>query len=66
MNKPPESEQVPARGARTPLKLAIDLGPLLLFFGANAAAGIYALPASSWWRHSSRSASPGGGITSFR
>ena len=42
MNKPPEANKARPAEPPTPLKLAIDLGPLLLFFAANAAAGIYA------------------------
>ena len=41
MNKLPEPNKSRPAEPTTPLKLAIDLGPLLLFFGANAAAGIY-------------------------
>ena len=41
MNKLPEANKSRPAEPTTPLKLAIDLGPLLLFFGANAAAGIY-------------------------
>jgi intracellular septation protein len=47
MKQPPETQ--PATAAKAgeahpslPLKLAIELGPLLVFFGTNAAAGIYA------------------------
>ena len=42
MNKPPKAHKARPAEPSTPLKLAIDLGPLLLFFAANAAAGIYA------------------------
>lgn len=49
-------------GAALATKLAIELGPLLVFFAANAAAGIYAATASfmavtvvalavAWWRY---------------
>jgi intracellular septation protein len=49
-------------GAALAAKLAIELGPLLVFFAANAAAGIYAATASfmavtlvalavAWWRY---------------
>ena len=49
-------------GAALATKLAIELGPLLAFFAANAAAGIYAATAAfmavtvvalavAWWRH---------------
>jgi len=63
MNKPPEVTTT-ARAAQpaTPLKLAIELGPLLLFFAVNAAAGIYAATGAfmvatfaalgfAWWRY---------------
>ena len=68
MPQPPEAkppmpqESVPASGAALAAKLAIELGPLLVFFGANAAAGIYAATAAfmvvtlialgvAWWRY---------------
>jgi intracellular septation protein len=68
MPQPPEAkppmpqESVPASGAGLAAKLAIELGPLLVFFGANAAAGIYAATAAfmvvtlialgvAWWRY---------------
>ena len=49
-------------GAALAAKLAIELGPLLVFFGVNAAAGIYAATAAfmavtlialgaAWWRY---------------
>lgn len=62
MNKPPEANKTKPAEPATPLKLAIDLGPLLLFFAANAAAGIYAATGVfmvatfvalgfAWWRY---------------
>jgi intracellular septation protein len=62
MNKLPEVKPAPAEEPALPLKLAIDLGPLLLFFAANAAAGIYAATGAfmvatfvalgfAWWRY---------------
>lgn len=46
MKPPPEAEVtvdgVVPGGPSTPMKLAIELGPLLVFFGVNAAAGIFA------------------------
>ena len=56
------AESAPASGAALAAKLAIELGPLLVFFGANAAAGIYAATAVfmvatlialgvAWWRY---------------
>lgn len=62
MNKPPEAKPVRTEEPALPLKLAIDLGPLLLFFGANAASGIYvatgvfmvatfAALGFAWWRY---------------
>ncbi|MGA8691740.1 MAG: septation protein A [Methyloceanibacter sp.] len=55
-------ESAPASGTALAAKLAIELGPLLVFFGANAAAGIYAATALfmvatfialgvAWWRY---------------
>lgn len=52
----------PASGSALAAKLAIELGPLLVFFGANAAAGIYVATATfmvvtlialavAWWRY---------------
>jgi intracellular septation protein len=61
--KPPmPQESAPASGAALAAKLAIELGPLLVFFGTNAAAGIYAATAVfmvatlialgvAWWRY---------------
>jgi intracellular septation protein len=50
MQKQPDAEDLPKQSAETGpalgLKLAIELGPLLVFFGVNAAAGIYAATAS--------------------
>ena len=54
--------ETPESGAAVATKLAIELGPLLVFFGANGAAGIYAATASfmvvtlialvlAWWRY---------------
>jgi intracellular septation protein len=37
-----EAPTVAVRGPSLPIKLLIELGPLLVFFGGNAAAGIYA------------------------
>ncbi|HEY8263352.1 MAG TPA: septation protein A [Methyloceanibacter sp.] len=62
MNKLPEANKSRPAEPTTPLKLAIDLGPLLLFFGANAAAGIYVATGVfmvatfvalgfAWWRY---------------
>jgi intracellular septation protein len=62
MNKPPEANKARTAEPSTPLKLAIDLGPLLLFFAANAAFGIYAATGVfmvatfialgfAWWRY---------------
>jgi intracellular septation protein len=62
MNKPLKTQATQAEEPPLPLKLAIDLGPLLLFFGANAAAGIYAATGAfmvatlialgfAWWRY---------------
>jgi intracellular septation protein len=67
MQEQPESkiappEGAPASGAALAAKLAIELGPLLLFFGTNAATGIYAATAvfmvatvialgAAWWRY---------------
>jgi intracellular septation protein len=59
---PSAAAQSPESGAALATKLAIELGPLLVFFGVNAAAGIYAATASfmavtlialavAWWRH---------------
>jgi intracellular septation protein len=61
--KPPmPQESAPASGAALAAKLAIELGPLLVFFGTNATAGIYAATAVfmvatlialgvAWWRY---------------
>ena len=57
---PPQS--APAIGAALAAKVAIELGPLFIFFGANAAAGIYLATAAfmvvtlialavAWWRY---------------
>lgn len=54
--------EAPESGAAVATKLAIELGPLLVFFGVNAAAGIYAATAAfmvvtlialavAWWRY---------------
>jgi intracellular septation protein len=62
MNKLPEANKSRPADPSTPLKLAIDLGPLLLFFGANAASGIYVATGVfmvatfvalgfAWWRY---------------
>ena len=67
MPQPPNAEpsvqaRNPEGGAALAAKLAIELGPLLVFFAANAAAGIYAATASfmavtvvalavAWWRY---------------
>ena len=67
MPQPPNAEpsvqaRNPEGGAALAAKLAIELGPLLVFFAANAAAGIYAAAASfmavtvvalavAWWRY---------------
>jgi intracellular septation protein len=62
MNKLPEANKARPAEPSTPIKLAIDLGPLLLFFGANAVAGIYAATGVfmaatfvalgfAWWRY---------------
>ena len=62
MNKLPEVKSARAEEPALPLKLAIDLGPLLIFFGANAAVGIYAATGAfmvatfvalgfAWWRY---------------
>jgi len=62
MNKLPKASKTRPAEPSMPLKLAIDLGPLLLFFGANAAAGIYAATGIfmvatfvalgfAWWRY---------------
>jgi intracellular septation protein len=62
MNKPPKATTARAAQPATPLKLAIELGPLLLFFATNAAAGIYAATGAfmvatfvalgfAWWRY---------------
>jgi intracellular septation protein len=55
-------EGAPASGTALATKLAIELGPLLIFFGTNAAAGIYVATAvfmvatlialvAAWWRY---------------
>ena len=46
MQKQPEAAprgqtEIPESGLALATKLAIELGPLLVFFGTNAAAGIY-------------------------
>jgi intracellular septation protein len=51
MPQPPDAApraqtQGPESGAALAAKLAIELGPLLVFFGVNAAAGIYAATAA--------------------
>jgi intracellular septation protein len=62
MNNLPEANKSRPADPSTPLKLAIDLGPLLLFFGANAASGIYVATGVfmvgtfvalgfAWWRY---------------
>jgi intracellular septation protein len=62
MKKQPEANKSRPAEPTTPLKLAIDLGPLLIFFGANAAAGIYVATGVfmvatfvalgfAWWRY---------------
>jgi intracellular septation protein len=62
MNKLPKTKSARPEEPALPLKLAIDLGPLLLFFGANAAAGIYTATGIfmvatfvalgfAWWRY---------------
>ena len=67
MQQPPDaapSVQTQSResGPALAAKLGIELGPLLVFFGANAAAGIYAATATfmavtlialgvAWWRY---------------
>jgi intracellular septation protein len=54
--------EAPESGSAVATKLAIELGPLLVFFAVNAAAGIYAATASfmavtlialavAWWRY---------------
>jgi intracellular septation protein len=59
---PPPRPQSPESGAALATKLAIELGPLLVFFGANAAGGIYVATAVfmavtlvalavAWWRY---------------
>lgn len=59
---PPSQTQSPESGAALATKLAIELGPLLVFFAVNAAAGIYAATAVfmaatlvalgvAWWRY---------------
>jgi intracellular septation protein len=61
MNKPPKAKARPAEPPM-PLKLAIELGPLLLFFAANVVGGIYAATGAfmvatfaalgfAWWRY---------------
>src|SRR5262245_8190073 len=66
MPQPPDAAPSQARGPETgaalATKLAIELGPLLVFFAANFAAGIYAATAAfmavtfvalgvAWWRY---------------
>jgi intracellular septation protein len=62
MNKPPDTKARPAAEPAMPLKLAIELGPLLLFFAANVVGGIYAATGAfmvatfialgfAWWRY---------------
>lgn len=59
---PSAQKQSGESGSALTAKLAIELGPLLVFFGANAAAGIYVATATfmavtpialgvAWWRY---------------
>jgi intracellular septation protein len=59
---PPAQVESPESGLALAAKLAIELGPLLVFFGTNAAAGIYVATAVfmaatlvvlavAWWRY---------------
>jgi intracellular septation protein len=59
---PPAQAESPESGLALAAKLAIELGPLLVFFGTNAAAGIYVATAVfmaatlvvlgvAWWRY---------------
>jgi intracellular septation protein len=59
---PPAPTENPESGLALATKLAIELGPLLVFFGTNAAAGIYVATAVfmaatlvalgvAWWRY---------------
>ena len=53
MKPQPEAHKTRRRqsSSEPPLpKLAIELGPLLVFFAGNALAGIYAARPPSWWR----------------
>ena len=56
----------PESGLALATKLAIELGPLLVFFGTNAAAEFMLRRRCSWPRRLLRSAWPGGAITKFR
>ncbi|MCJ7598836.1 MAG: septation protein A [Methyloceanibacter sp.] len=62
MNKPPDATSSRPAEPAMPLKLAIELGPLLLFFAANVVGGIYAATGAfmvatfaalgfAWWRY---------------
>ncbi len=58
MSKAKPRSKAAARPALNPMtKLALDLGPLILFFFANGYRGIYFATGTSWWPRSSPSPS---------